>query len=146
MNGKFIILLLTVVVVLAVLVVKATSSSASMVISPADLARGKHGSSASRLRMAGRVSGDEMSYTLEPRIVLSFRVINPGGTEPEYSVRVVYRGIKPDMFAPGRDVILEGNFRDGVFEASNLLTQCPSKYEPPKVVPGSSSQSAASGA
>lgn len=47
------------------------------------------------------------------------------------SVPVVYQGLRPDMFAVGRDVIIDGEFKDGVVFASSLLTQCPSKYEAP---------------
>ena len=46
-------------------------------------------------------------------------------------IPVVYRGLRPDMFTSGRDVIIDGEFRDGVLTASSLLTQCPSKYEAP---------------
>jgi cytochrome c-type biogenesis protein CcmE len=42
---------------------------------------------------------------------------------------VRYNGILPDMFAAGRDVIVEGRVESGVFQAKALLTTCPSKYE-----------------
>jgi len=34
------------------------------------------------------------------------------------------------MFAAGRDVIIQGDYIGGVLKANNLVTQCPSKYEP----------------
>lgn len=46
-------------------------------------------------------------------------------------VPVLYQGLRPDMFSAGRDVIIDGEYRDGVVIASTLLTQCPSKYEAP---------------
>jgi cytochrome c-type biogenesis protein CcmE len=46
-------------------------------------------------------------------------------------VPVVYQGLRPDMFSAGRDVIIDGEYRDGLVIASTLLTQCPSKYEAP---------------
>jgi hypothetical protein len=54
-----------------------------------------------------------------------------GGTA---AIRVVYRGSVPDLFAPGRDVVLQGRLRDGIFAAvpGSLVTQCPSKYAPKK--------------
>ena len=42
---------------------------------------------------------------------------------------VRYNGVLPDMFADGRDVIVEGRVEQGVFQADTLLTTCPSKYE-----------------
>jgi cytochrome c-type biogenesis protein CcmE len=48
------------------------------------------------------------------------------------SFYVVSRGQpKPDMFAPGRDVIVEGKLGTGdTIEARQVLTSCPSKYSP----------------
>ncbi len=45
-------------------------------------------------------------------------------------LNVVFEGVTPDMFADGREVVVEGTLgRDGVFHANTLLTSCPSKYE-----------------
>jgi cytochrome c-type biogenesis protein CcmE len=86
-----------------------------------------------RIRVAGRVSADPIEYVVAPRFELKFAVLDPGSKATGPGVlRVVYRGVKPDMFAPGRDVIMDGNFSGGVLEATKLLTQCPSKYEAPK--------------
>jgi cytochrome c-type biogenesis protein CcmE len=48
------------------------------------------------------------------------------------SFRVVAAGEpKPDMFAPGRDVIVEGKLgAGGVIVATQVMTSCPSKYKP----------------
>jgi cytochrome c-type biogenesis protein CcmE len=48
------------------------------------------------------------------------------------SFRVVAAGEpKPDMFAPGRDVIVEGKLNpDGSIAATQVMTSCPSKYRP----------------
>ncbi len=44
---------------------------------------------------------------------------------------VSYKGIVPDTFAPGVDVILEGKLgADGTFQATNMMAKCASKYEP----------------
>ncbi len=50
--------------------------------------------------------------------------------EKESSLKVSYQGVTPDMFADGREVVVEGTLgEDGVFHANTLLTSCPSKYE-----------------
>ena len=51
--------------------------------------------------------------------------------DAERSLPVVYEGAVPDAFKEDLDVVLEG-FLDssGVFRAGNILTKCPSKYEP----------------
>ena len=53
--------------------------------------------------------------------------------EKESSLKVAYTGVTPDMFADGREVVVEGTLgKDGVFHANTLLTSCPSKYEAEK--------------
>lgn len=46
----------------------------------------------------------------------------------EYSV--VYRGIAPDTFTDGVDVVVEGRLdANGTFQATTLLAKCASRYE-----------------
>ena len=47
-------------------------------------------------------------------------------------VPVVYTGSVPDLFRSGRDVVVDGKLRNGVFVAvpDTLVTKCPSKYQP----------------
>lgn len=44
------------------------------------------------------------------------------------SLPVVYRGMVPDIFAPGIQVVVEGHYVNGEFQASTLLAKCPSKF------------------
>jgi cytochrome c-type biogenesis protein CcmE len=45
-------------------------------------------------------------------------------------VRVLYHGSVPDLFKSGRDVVLDGTLRNGVFvgKPGSLITKCPSHY------------------
>jgi cytochrome c-type biogenesis protein CcmE len=55
----------------------------------------------------------------------SFRVTDGAETLP-----VVYRGIAPDTFTDGVDVVVEGRLgADGTFRATTLLAKCASRYE-----------------
>lgn len=46
------------------------------------------------------------------------------------SLRACYRGVIPDTFKDGADVVLEGHMDPGGhFAATTLLAKCPSKYE-----------------
>jgi cytochrome c-type biogenesis protein CcmE len=49
-------------------------------------------------------------------------------------VPVMYHGDVPDMFRTGRDVVVEGTLRNGVFVArkNSLVTKCPDHYAPAK--------------
>lgn len=56
---------------------------------------------------------------------VSFRVSDGAQTYP-----VVYRGITPDTFTDGVDVVVEGRLgHDGTFRATTLLAKCASRYE-----------------
>ena len=56
------------------------------------------------------------------------------GAKQATSVPVVYRGSVPDLFKVGRDVVVDGTYRNGLFVAkrNTLVTKCPSKYSPKK--------------
>jgi cytochrome c-type biogenesis protein CcmE len=49
-------------------------------------------------------------------------------------VTVVYRGTIPDQFKVGRELMVKGALRNGVFVAQrdSMVTKCPSKYESAK--------------
>ena len=61
----------------------------------------------------------------------------PGGKEYAFTVTdgartypVIYRGIAPDTFTDGVDVVVEGRMGpDGTFHATTLLAKCASRYE-----------------
>lgn len=84
-----------------------------------------------RVRVAGRVADGDVQYEVQPSFKLDFKIKDPDG-KSEVILPVSYAGIKPDMFAVGRDVIIDGEYLNGVLVAQQLLTQCPSKYEAPK--------------
>ena len=53
---------------------------------------------------------------------------------PPQEIKVVCKGQpKPDMFAAGRDVIVEGHLTGhNLVSADQVMTSCPSKYRPKK--------------
>ncbi len=78
------------------------------------------------LRVAGRVGADSVAWN-PATLDLKFRLANFDDND---GVEVTYNGVLPDMFAEGRDVIVEGTYaHQGAFHARTLLTACPSKYE-----------------
>ena len=53
--------------------------------------------------------------------------------ENNSNLNVVYKGVTPDMFQDGGEVVVEEALdKQGVFHANTLLTSCPSKYEAEK--------------
>ena len=59
---------------------------------------------------------------------LHFRVRDRDGSA---SVPVVYQGVVPDPFRENREIIIEGEMKDGTFvgERDSLVTKCPSKFK-----------------
>ena len=76
--------------------------------------------------VVGRVTGDAHQTQ-----GLRFIVRDRNGTA---TVPVVYRGSVPDLFRSGRDIMVDGRLKNGVFVANpgSLVTKCPSKYTPKK--------------
>jgi len=74
-------------------------------------------------RVVGTPTGDAHASGLR------FRMRDVAGTA---TVPVVYTGSVPDLFKKGRDIVVDGKLRNGVFVAvpNTLVTKCPSKYSP----------------
>jgi len=54
--------------------------------------------------------------------------------ETPATIRVLYRGITPDLFRENSGVIAEGRFRaDGIFVASEILAKHDENYMPPEL-------------
>ena len=77
-------------------------------------------------KVAGRTTGDGHDSALR------FRLRDRDGGPA--TVPVVYRGSVPDLFKPGREVVVDGRLVNGTFVAvpDTLVTKCPSKYAPAK--------------
>ena len=95
------------------------------------------------IRVAGRVQPGNISWDpTSLTLVFAISELPPDPNQPAVTQvvakggaavwRVVSRGQpKPDMFAAGRDVIVEGRpAADNTIEATQVLTSCPSKYVP----------------
>jgi cytochrome c-type biogenesis protein CcmE len=54
------------------------------------------------------------------------------GEDKKAMVVVRYSGSVPDLFKPGRHIVVDGRLRRGTFvaEPGSMITKCPSKYAP----------------
>jgi cytochrome c-type biogenesis protein CcmE len=76
------------------------------------------------VRVSGTIVGDTINWDSQT-MDLRFELSDDTGRLPVY-----YNGLRPDMFRDGATAIVEGKVgTDGVFQASQLLLKCPSKYE-----------------
>ena len=77
-----------------------------------------------RARVHGAVALDGVD-SRPADLFASFDLVGASGRLP-----VEYKGPVPDLFQPGREVVVEGVRDDrGIFQADVLLTKCASKYE-----------------
>lgn len=74
-----------------------------------------------------RVNGEVAPGTVETDGLNLKFTIAEGGT----NLPVVYKGAVPDSFKAGTQITIEGSLsQPGVFQATNLMPKCPSKYAP----------------
>jgi cytochrome c-type biogenesis protein CcmE len=114
---------LSVAAVLAVfLLYTSIAGGGTPVVRPSQL-DGHHGRVSLMGQVVGTPSGDAHAGGKR------FRLRDVKGAE---TVTVVYKGTVPDLFQPGRDIVVDGRLRNGVFVAvpNTLVTKCPSKYAP----------------
>ncbi len=50
-------------------------------------------------------------------------------TDNTLAMPVVYKGVVPDTVRAGTQVVVEGHYTRGVFQATTLLAKCPSKFQ-----------------
>ena len=51
-------------------------------------------------------------------------------SDGENKLPIIYRGVAPDTFRGGAEVVVEGKYTpENIFEADKIMAKCPSKYE-----------------
>jgi cytochrome c-type biogenesis protein CcmE len=88
-------------------------------------------------RLAADSSFRDVGVKVGARVVPGSIQRDPGGRQYAFTVTdgartfpVIYRGIAPDTFTDGVDVVVEGRMGpDGTFHATTLLAKCASRYE-----------------
>ena len=93
------------------------------------------------VELAAKVDKDpsfhDVGVKVGARVVPGSIVRDPGGrsltfdmTDGTQTYKVAYRGIAPDTFTDGVDVVVEGRLgADGTVRATTLLAKCASRYE-----------------
>ncbi|MFC1583804.1 cytochrome c maturation protein CcmE [Candidatus Neomarinimicrobiota bacterium] len=76
-----------------------------------------------RFRLGGLVEIGSIAYSPD-RLSVDFFM-----AQGEDRLLVHYTGLTPDMFKDEAEVIIEGEYSNGVFLADNLMTKCASRYE-----------------
>ena len=81
------------------------------------------------VQLAGLVVGPVRGNTYDGGLRFRLKDISGDSTA---SVAVIYTGSVPDLFKPGRHIVVDGELRKGTFvaEPGSMITKCPSKYAP----------------
>lgn len=113
-------LALAIAAMLAVFLVYNSIAGGTPQLRPSEL-KGRTGEVALIGKVVGRPSGDAHGAGLR------FHLRDVEGST---RVPVVYKGSVPDMFRSGRDILVQGELRNGTFIAvpGTMKTKCPSKY------------------
>lgn len=112
-----------IVVALGALMGLALSGSQTYYVTISELTSQPAARSGQQLRVNGRLIGSSVTFDPE-KVRLEFQL-----RDGEQTMPVVYNGVRPGNFEDNIEVLVEGQFTEGVFVAENVLTKCPSKYE-----------------
>ncbi|OLN26530.1 cytochrome c maturation protein CcmE [Desulfosporosinus metallidurans] len=81
------------------------------------------------LKVSGKLVGQSVKWD-PSKTELKFEMISKDQNE---IMPVLYKGVKPDNFNDGIDVIVDGKYTvEQVLLADKVMTKCPSKYEEQK--------------
>lgn len=114
----------TIVAAVGFLLVTAFQNNAVYYLTVSELQNATPGIYGQPVRVAGKVASG--SIERDPTTLLvSFVAEDESGRLP-----VTYRGVLPDIFGDGVEVVVEGKYADsGTFTAGTLHAKCPSKFE-----------------
>lgn len=105
------------------LVLNAFNSNLVFFYSPTQIAA-QEAPSGRTFRLGGLV---EAGTVKRDGVRVSFTV-----TDTAKNIPVVYQGILPDLFKEGKGVVAQGQLRNGVFEAQEVLAKHDENYMPPE--------------
>lgn len=109
---------------LVALVYNAFARSSVYYYEVSELLSGSSDYSTKEIRLGGKVAAAPITWDAASRI-LKFTITDGNSTLP-----VVYQGVIPDNFKVDTDVIVQGTYKDGIFQGTNLVARCASRYVP----------------
>ena len=120
---KFVILIVAVALITFGWIAIGTSEEEVPYVSIAELLEKQDTWKQSRFRLGGLVEAGSISYSHD-RLSVDFIML-----QGEHRLPVHYSGLTPDMFKDEAEVIIEGEYQEGMLYADNLMTKCASRYE-----------------
>ena len=125
---KFVVGSALIVFAIGYLISTSINSTSKFFFTVDELASQKVSYAGAGLKVKGKVVNNSIQRDPNDYLKVKFSI-----EENDANLKVTYQGVTPDMFADGREVVVDGTLgQDGVFHANTLLTSCPSKYEAEK--------------
>ena len=78
-----------------------------------------------KIRIGGLVVEDSLTQNNK---ITEFKI-----TDKQTEIKIIFDGILPDLFREGQGVVVEGYFKNKVFEASEVLAKHDENYMPKEV-------------
>ena len=129
MNVKFMIAGLVIIAAMAFLAISSFQSNSMYYLTVPELKAQARADGPAFFDKMVRVSGPLHKESIDwnaKSMTLKFHI-----NEGSEMFPVVFVGPIPDTMQNGESVVVEGKYtQEGVFNASNILVKCPSKYEP----------------
>ncbi|MDZ7262551.1 MAG: cytochrome c maturation protein CcmE [candidate division KSB1 bacterium] len=123
-KGKFIVGSLAILVIVGYLILSGMRETTVYFLTVSELLAEGQSIYNTGVRVNGKVVAGSVKWNANT-LELNFQL-----TDGKTSIPVVHRGVAPDLFQEGREVVVEGKWgSDQIFRATHLLTKCPSKYE-----------------
>ena len=76
------------------------------------------------MKVGGYIKPNSIEISDDDKLEVSFFVY-----ENYASVKVIYYGIRPDLFKDDAEVVVSGSYNNSLISATELQTKCASRYE-----------------
>ena len=100
--------------------------------SPTDLLE-KSNTSFEKVRLGGMVKKNSIFREMILEKNSKIQMITFVVTDFQNEIQVKYKGILPDLFKEEQGVVVEGNFKNSSFNATNVLAKHDENYMPPEL-------------
>lgn len=126
MNKRFVIGIVIIILVVAYLFWSGMKESSVYFLTVGEFSEQQHKLIGKGIRINGDIVPGSIQWDAA-NLILTFQL-----TDGKNTVNVRHKGVAPDTFSEAVSVVVEGKYQDGIFEATQIMTKCPSKYEAKK--------------
>ena len=125
-RSLIIIVLIMIFSIATFLTLKALNDNIVFFFSPSEtLKRFKSGNESQKIRVGGLVVKNSLKQQGE---VIDFEI-----TDEKNKIKILYKGILPDLFREGQGVVVEGYFKENSLQATEVLAKHDENYMPREV-------------